>query len=838
MPLDYPTLKKIASRAGLSPSEILALAPQNDPFYVGAKGQLEKGRWFASIYKAMGSPARCHTRRVHYWLVTTNAVPKPNGKPYENTQNDWSLLCLAAKYARYLGLVPIENIIDRRNPEPIVNAHHWQHQKASKIKDSIDESNIIESIVEQFVCFNPTQTQPYMVECWCFPAETEVQTICGPKPISTIQIGDMVLTHRGRYRPVVNTMQREYSGELVSIHSRYSPKPVRMTPNHRILTAVGRTKGILDNSILHPEWLPSERLSDLRMKNHYNGDYVAFPRLKQEITEVGSIYPDNTRMGRANGSGARPKEINTVLIDPEVAWMLGYFVGNGFVGQRSLTFTLNAKDTHHADRLMEIGRRFGIEPTKSIYSKTAKVKYNATRLCQWFKDQFGGESLGRSHTGSWNKRIPLWAIQGPDDICLSFFKGLWDADGTEHSKGHKSIVTCSKNVASGIRLILTRFGESPRMCITKDNHTLISWGGGFSWGVQTDQYLWCPLRSIHREEYNGIVYNIEVEEDNSYVTEFVVHNCEKSTMNDVLEPLCQKYGMNLVTGLGELSITAVYLLALRVVEAKKPVRILYISDFDPAGESMPLAVSRKIEYFVRNYSLDCDIKLVPLMLTSQQCVEYNLPRTPIKETEKRKDKFENRHGVGATELDAMEALHPGEMAELIEKAIEPYFDIKAWNAATQKNREVQQKVREYLIGGDCPDCENGVIHTVRGCPGCNGLGENKSENPCKTCGGKGVVEKDFDCVRCLGTGSIPGKIGTDILADLNTSEFDSYSPPKVEPHDDAKRANWLYDASLDYLPQIERYREHKTQGSEGSESVDQIDIDGDLDMDYRDPFGD
>lgn len=454
MPLDYPTLKKIASRAGLSPSEILALAPQNDPFYVGAKGQLEKGRWFASIYKAMGSPARCHTRRVHYWLVTTNAVPKPNGKPYENTQNDWSLLCLAAKYARYLGLVPIENIIDRRNPEPIVNARHWQHQKPSKIKDSIDESNIIESIVDQFVCFNPTQTQPYMVECWC----------------------------------------------------------------------------------------------------------------------------------------------------------------------------------------------------------------------------------------------------------------------------------------------------------------------------------------------------------------------EKSTMNDVLEPLCQKYGMNLVTGLGELSITAVYLLALRVVEAKKPVRILYISDFDPAGESMPLAVSRKIEYFVRNYGLNCDIKLVPLMLTSRQCVEYNLPRTPIKETEKRKDKFENRHGVGATELDAMEALHPGEMAKLIEKAIEPYFDVEAWNAAIQKNREVQDKVREYLVGGECPICEGAgeLVNSVDGFPD--------------------------RCFRCDGEGSIPGKIGTDILADLNTSEFDSYSPPKVEPHDDARRTNWLYDASLDYLPQIERYREHKTQGSEGSESVDQIDIDSDLDMDDRDPF--
>jgi hypothetical protein len=480
MALDYSLLKKIASKAGLSPSEILALAPQNDPFYVGAKGQLQKGQWFAAVYHAMtgGAPLRVHTRRVHYWLVTTNAVAKPNGKPYENTQNDWGLLCLAAKYARYLGLVPIENIIDRRNPEPIIHAHHWPHQKASSIKDSIDESNIIESIVEQFNCFNPVQTQPYMIETWI----------------------------------------------------------------------------------------------------------------------------------------------------------------------------------------------------------------------------------------------------------------------------------------------------------------------------------------------------------------------EKSTCNDVFEPLCAKYGMNLVTGLGELSITAVYLLAQRIVQAKKPVRILYISDFDPAGESMPLAVSRKIEYFVRNYNLGdrVDIKLIPLMLTAEQCREYDLPRTPIKDTEKRKDKFEDRHGLGATELDAMEALHPGEMAKIIEREIEPYFDAQAWSAAIQKNREIQERVREYLVGGDCPDCEDGLIAGLRGCQGCNGLGENKSENPCKTCGGKGVVETGFDCVRCLGTGSIPGKIGTDILTDLEVSTFDSYSPPQVEPHNDTQDANWLYDNSLDYMPQIERYREHKTQGQGGEESSS---IDGpEVDMNYRDPF--
>src|SRR5947209_12795651 len=94
--------------------------------------------------------------------------------------------------------------------------------------------------------------------------------------------------------------------------------------------------------------------------------------------------------------------------------------------------------------------------------------------------------------------------------------------------------------------------------------------------------------------------------------------CEKSTMNDVLEPLCQHYGANLQTGLGELSITATLALAQRLQQAKKSARILYVSDFDPAGQSMPVAVSRKMEYFVRTLGLAVDVRVFPVVLTLDQ----------------------------------------------------------------------------------------------------------------------------------------------------------------------------------------------------------------------------
>src|SRR5712691_8201081 len=112
--------------------------------------------------------------------------------------------------------------------------------------------------------------------------------------------------------------------------------------------------------------------------------------------------------------------------------------------------------------------------------------------------------------------------------------------------------------------------------------------------------------------------------------------CEKSTMNDVLEPLCQHYGMNLQTGLGELSITATLALVHRLQEASKPARIFYVSDFDSAGQSMPVSVSRKVEYFVRTLGLEVDVRVFPVILSAEQVHSYRLPRTPIKDTERRR----------------------------------------------------------------------------------------------------------------------------------------------------------------------------------------------------------
>jgi hypothetical protein len=147
---------------------------------------------------------------------------------------------------------------------------------------------------------------------------------------------------------------------------------------------------------------------------------------------------------------------------------------------------------------------------------------------------------------------------------------------------------------------------------------------------------------------------------------------EKSTMNDILLPICRRFGVDLLTGAGYASVTTAVNLLKRI--RGKPVRGFFISDFDPAGRSMPTGLARQVEFWRREFAPDSEVKITHLALTEEQANHYQLPRVPIKDSDKRKRGFEDTHGEGCCELDALEALFPGELARLVKEAIAPYFD--------------------------------------------------------------------------------------------------------------------------------------------------------------------
>jgi hypothetical protein len=108
---------------------------------------------------------------------------------------------------------------------------------------------------------------------------------------------------------------------------------------------------------------------------------------------------------------------------------------------------------------------------------------------------------------------------------------------------------------------------------------------------------------------------------------------------------------------------------------------------------MPSAVARQLEYWGERYAPGADIKLTPVCLTTAQVQQYQLPRIPIKDSDLRKGRFEETYGAGAVELDALEALYPGELRRLLTPLLRPYYDRDLAQRFRTAEDEANQQVR-------------------------------------------------------------------------------------------------------------------------------------------------
>ncbi|MGH2505803.1 MAG: hypothetical protein ACRDHZ_00050 [Ktedonobacteraceae bacterium] len=260
--------------------------------------------------------------------------------------------------------------------------------------------------------------------------------------------------------------------------------------------------------------------------------------------------------------------------------------------------------------------------------------------------------------------------------------------------------------------------------------------------------------------------------------------CEKTTINDILEPLCREYGMVLQTASGEQSIVAAHLLSERLQQYQKPARVLYISDFDPAGKSMPVAVARKLEWFVREHiGEDADVRLFPVILTEEQVTSYRLPRTPIKATERRKAAFEARFGQDAVELDALEALHPGELERVMRSYIERYYDPTLASRTRSARADLENAIRQ---------AQHNILTTHQ-----QEIEEARQELAEITAEFGPRMEAYAERIQNLWQ-AISGEMEED-MPDLTNY-------PTAEPREADELSEGLYNSRRDYIDQIEAYK--------------------------------
>ena len=147
----------------------------------------------------------------------------------------------------------------------------------------------------------------------CMPPDQEVLTAEGYRPISEIKIGDQVVTHRNRLRPVLHRFERETEESLYIIR----PKKVgydnlRVTGDHKIYLIrsewVNNHKSRDGLRLQHePAWIPAKEIKP--------GDYVAIAHDDKECSPD-TFEHDNLRWVRVDEVAV--EDYSGIVMDIEV----------------------------------------------------------------------------------------------------------------------------------------------------------------------------------------------------------------------------------------------------------------------------------------------------------------------------------------------------------------------------------------------------------------------------------------------------------------------------------------------------------------------------------------
>lgn len=171
---------------------------------------------------------------------------------------------------------------------------------------------------------------------------------------------------------------------------------------------------------------------------------------------------------------------------------------------------------------------------------------------------------------------------------------------------------------------------------------------------------------------------------------------EKSSLHSELAPVAEWVEGLLYLPTGEISSTLVADMARRIATDGRPAVVIYFADFDPAGHQMSISVARKLQALKTLRYDDLDVRLIRSALTRQQAEEYDLPSTPLKETEKRGTRWRAATGREQTELDAMIALHPGVLRRIAREAIAPFFDDTLKERCAEAVQEWRDEAQQQL----------------------------------------------------------------------------------------------------------------------------------------------
>ncbi len=392
----------------------------------------------------------------------------------------------------------------------------------------------------------------------CFFAGAPVQTSTGLKPIEAIEIGDMVLTHKNRYRPVTHLFTGPYSGGVVTLKASGLPENIEATADHPFWVVRRQNFTASQRSEAHLRRCGRTKLDAINTAAADKSEFVRADQLVKGDYLIVPIRPE-------------PVESQPIMFDP---YLLGVYLAEGCVSReyrnlpskgklRRVVLTMSKdKDVPVIDAIRDVYVN-SVNVRPSLTSDLGvRTELNSNSLAAECFRLFGGDST--------TKRLHPDVFSQTTEWKLRFLGGYLDGDGCVTKTGVDRCLgtvkpnTASLNLAVDLHRLLASVGVASSVlkgwnrtkngCFGARDNVIYSLniGRGYTrellancerldWEhgnrettkqgaaqIGTD-YMLVPLTRVQSgEAVDRTKYNIEVAEDNSYVVFGAVHNCNRN----------------------------------------------------------------------------------------------------------------------------------------------------------------------------------------------------------------------------------------------------------------------------------------------------------------------
>lgn len=359
----------------------------------------------------------------------------------------------------------------------------------------------------------------------CFIAGTMVLTSNGYKDIVDITDDDYVMTHLNRFRKVVKPMIN-VANHLIKVKTMVSDE-IFTTEEHpfyvrkkcrKYNSATRRNERIFGKA----EWINAGNLT----KDYYVGTPVNTNEIIPEWNGIEHVWSD----GRSNRVS---NKISEVIETYDFWWIIGRYLGDGWIrSQGGIIICCDFPETNDiVEKLDAIKFNYSISNERT----TNKIHISFKEIGVFCETMLSGAS---------NKTVPGFILDLPKSLLKGFLDGYMSADGCIVGNKHKaSSVSCK--LIYGIGQCIAKVYNRP-FAIYKENRPathviegrVVNQKSGYQIVYKLEEskqdkaffedgYIWSPINNVEKIDYNGFVYNMEVEEDNSYVVQnIIVHNCQ------------------------------------------------------------------------------------------------------------------------------------------------------------------------------------------------------------------------------------------------------------------------------------------------------------------------